>query len=94
MRALVLAVALFLLPGCLYTNIRTTLDTDLNQTKLGTKTGEAELQSILWMIAWGDSGVQAAANQGQLTTITHADQKLFSLLFGLYTRQATVVYGD
>ena len=27
-------------------------------------------------------------------TILHADQKIFSVLFGLYSRQTTVVYGD
>ena len=29
-----------------------------------------------------------------ISTLLHADQKIFSILFGLYSRQTTVVYGD
>lgn len=91
---LALLAALFMLPSCLYTNIQTTLDTDLNQTKLGSKVGEAEVQSVLWLVAWGNGGINAAAKEGGITTVNHADQKVFGLLFGLYSSQTTVVYGD
>lgn len=89
----ILAVAL-LGSSCVVTNVKIPLDTDLNQTKLGTKTGEASAQSVLWLVAWGDSGTEAAAKQGGITTLMHADQKILSILFGLYTCQTTVVYGD
>lgn len=85
---------LALTPGCLYTNIEGPLDTDLNKTQLGDKTGEASFQSVLWLTAWGDAGTQAAAKQGGITTINHADRKIYSILFGLYYKQTTVVYGD
>lgn len=85
---------LFFASGCVYTSIKVPLDTNLEETRLGSKTGESEAQSILWLVSWGDSGTQAAAHNGGITTLMHADQKIFSVLFGLYSRQTTVVYGD
>ena len=85
---------LALTPGCVYSSIQIPLDTDLNQTQLGDKVGESSFQSVLWVAAWGDAGTQAAAQQGGLKTIHHADRKIYSILFGLYYKQTTVVYGE
>lgn len=82
-----------LLAGC--ANIKTPLDTNLDETELGSKTGEAHWQSVLSLVAWGDSGTQAAAADGGIHTVRHADQKTFAILYGLlYLRRTTVVYGD
>ncbi len=83
-----------LLGGCLYTDIEIPQDTDLNQTVLGAKQGEASTYSVLWLFAWGNGGTKAAAENGDLTTINHMDRKIFNILFGLYSRTTTVVYGD
>lgn len=88
------ALTLLLAPGCVYSRVKIPLDVDLDRTQLGAKTGEASSQSVLWLVAWGDSGTQAAAQNGGITTLNHADQKVFSILFGLYSKQTTVVYGD
>ena len=82
------------LPGCVYADFKTTLDTDLNSTHLGAKVGESSTRSVLWMVAWGDGGTQAAAENGGIKTINHADMKVFSILWGLYSKVTTVVYGD
>ncbi len=89
-----LTVGLFALPGCLYVHIKSPLDTDLNQTKLGSKVGTASWQSILWAVAWGDAGTQAAATQGNITTINHADEEVLQILYGVYLKRTTIVYGD
>ena len=89
-----LLAASLALPSCLYADFKTTLDTDLNQTQLGDKTGESSTQSIFWLFAWGDAGTRAAAEDGGITTINHADRKVFSVLWGLYSRVTTVVYGN
>lgn len=98
MRYLQLAALLFLLgvicTGCVYSNIRTPFDTDLDRTELGTKTGEAKIQSVLWLVAWGDGGTAAAAKQGGLTRINHMDTEVLSVLLGLYYRQKVIAYGD
>lgn len=81
------------LQGCLITDIQIPLDTDLQDTDLGDKTGHASYQSVLGLVAWGDAGTQAAAMDGGITTLKHADQQIFSILWGVYFRQTTVVYG-
>ena len=89
----VLLAAALVQSGCVYADFKTTLDTDLNQTRLGDKTGESSTYSVLWLAAWGDSGTKAAAENGGLKQINHADTKVFSILWGLYTRYTTIVYG-
>lgn len=91
---LILAAGLLTLSGCAYVNTKTPLDVDLDQTTLGQKSGVAEARSILWLVAWGDASYAAAAKNGGITTMRHADQEVFNVLFGLYTRYRVVVYGD
>jgi hypothetical protein len=93
-RAMVALVMVPLLSGCVYSNVSIPLDTDLHETKLGSKVGESQAQSILWLVAWGDAGTQAAAKDGGITTLRHADQNTLQVLLGLYTRYTTIVYGD
>ncbi len=80
--------------GCAYSNFRLPLDTDFNETTLGTKVGKSHYQSVLWMVTWGDAGTYAASKAGGLKKINHADQEFLSILFGLYTKHTTIVYGD
>lgn len=86
-------IGLFL-SGCLYVNTTTPLDINLDETRLGEKTGESSLHSIMWLVAWGDAGTRAAAENGGITQVNHADRRTRIILFGLYARQTTVVYGD
>jgi hypothetical protein len=92
MRLVALVLAALLCSACIH--IKIPLDTDLDRTQLGSKVGSAKMQAVLWLFMWGDSGTQAAAADGGITTITHADQELFIVLFGLYGRRTTIVYGD
>ena len=95
MRTMLLLVSgLVLLPGCVFVDITVPLDTDLAETTLGSKVGKSSFQSILGLVSWGDAGTQAAAADGNLETIRHADQEVFLILAGLYYRHTTVVYGD
>lgn len=91
---IILAIFLLTLSGCAYVNTKTPLDQDLDQTTLGQKTGVAEARSVLWMVAWGDASYAAAAKNGGITTLRHADQEVFTVFFGLYSRYRVVVYGD
>ena len=91
--ASLLVVLLLLLPSCVYSHITTPLDIDLQDTDLGDKTGRSQYQSVLWLVAWGDAGTQAAAQDGGITTLKHADREIMSVLLGLYYRETTVVYG-
>jgi hypothetical protein len=91
--ALVIALAL-LTPGCVFGNFGYPLDTDVNDTTLGTKTGEASNHSVLWLVAWGDAGSHAAAVNGGITTLRHMDQRTMYILWGMYAKHTTIVYGD
>ena len=72
-----LLLGTLLVSGCMYTNIQRPLGTEYHQTELGTKTGEASSYSVLWLFAWGDAGTKAAAEEGKLTVIRHADIKVY-----------------
>ena len=87
-------VASLLASGCAYSNIQRPLGTEFNETELGTKTGRSYNQSVLWLVAWGNGGTKAAAEDGKITVIRHADVQVFSVLLGLYSKVTTVVYGD
>jgi len=91
-----LAVALlcvFAFSAC-YINAKLPLDRDLNRTPIGTKVGRSSMTGVLWVASWGDAGIHAAAQEGGLTTIHHADQEVVLVLLGLYLKLTTVVYGD
>ena len=92
--ALSIGALVLLSNGCAYTNIQMPMDKDFDKTELGKLQGEASTHSVLYLVSWGDSGSKAAAEQGSVQTIRHADRKVFSVLFGLYTKITTVVYGD
>ena len=83
-----------LLSGCLYVNTTTPLDINLDRTRLGDKIGEASQHAVLWSVAWGEAGTKAAAKNGGITTINHADRKTRIYFFGVYMRSTTVVYGN
>lgn len=93
-RALLLLLVAGSLTGCVFVDVKIPLDRDLDNTRLGTKQGKSTFQSVLWAVAWGDAGTQAAAADGDLQVIQHADQEVFMVLGGLYYRRTTVVYGD
>jgi hypothetical protein len=56
--------------------------------------GTAEAYSVLWLVAWGDASYEAAARNGNITVLKHADQEIFQVLLGVYSRWRVVVYGD
>jgi hypothetical protein len=80
--------------GCMYSNIKFPLDEDLWKTELGSKVGVSSNYSVLWLVAWGDAGVEAAAKNGGIQVVNHMDMGIESYVFGLYVRRDTIVYGD
>ena len=82
------------LSSCVYTRITVPLSTELNKTELGNKQGDSSMYSFLWLFAWGDSGTATAARKAGITVMTHMDREFESVLFGIYTRTSTIVYGN
>lgn len=91
---LILLTVMCLLSGCAYTRIQIPMDKDFDNTQLGIKQGEASSRTVLYLVSWGNAGTRQAAENGNIKVIKHADRKIFSVLFGLYTKLTTVVYGD
>ncbi len=95
--ALIAAALLLLAPlasGCVYTHISMPMDTNLQETRLGDKVGRSHFQSVGGLVAWGDGGTQAAAEDGGLSVLHHADREILTVLLGLYFRHTTIVYGE
>lgn len=75
-------------------DIKTPLDKDINRTILGPKVGTSKAHSILWLFAWGDAGVAAAAKDGDIDEISHIDARYELYLFGAYATRETIAYGS
>ena len=88
------AALVLIATGCAYMHVQMPLDTNFDATQLGSKEGRANSYSVLWLLAWGDAGTKAAATQGGIRIIRHADTEVKLVLLGLYSRVTTVVYGD
>jgi hypothetical protein len=91
---IILLSILLVFSGCAYVDIKTPFDTDLDKTELGSKRGTAQAYSLLWLVSWGDASYAAAAKNGDIKVMKHADQEMQQVLLGLYTRWRVVVYGD
>jgi hypothetical protein len=87
-------LAMLLLSGCIYTKVQRPYDKNYDKTELGTKVGKSSFKSVFWCASWGDAGTKAAAENGDIKVIRHADAEYFVVLLGLYSRITTVVYGD
>ncbi len=79
--------------GCIYSNFRVPVSKDFQNTHTAEKTGSASCRSVAWIAAWGDAGLQAAAQEGGLETLEYVDYQFVNVIFGLYMRRTTIVYG-
>ena len=80
--------------GCTYVHTKTPYDQNLDKTELGSKVGVASAYSLLWVVAWGDASYAAAAKNGNIKILRHADQETTQILLGVYARWRVIVYGD
>ncbi len=76
-----------------YTNTSAPIDTDMDGKPLGAKVGRATSKQVLSIVAWGDASIQAAAADGKIATINHADYHYENIL-GIYTEFTVIVTGD
>lgn len=91
---IMLIFAVMLPTGCVYTHVSMPYSTEFNKTELGQKQGQASMYSLFWLFAWGDAGAAKAAKNGDINVLTHMDRDIQAVLFGIYTRMTTIVYGD
>jgi len=81
--------------GALYTDMKAPLQLEYNNgTDLGHRTGSASTVSVLGLFAFGDNSIQAAARDGGVRVVKHADYEFTNVLFGIFTKTTVYVYGD
>ena len=76
-----------------FTSIAAPMDVQFDETATGTKRGEASTTNVLGLVSFGDASARAAAQQGGITVVKHADYEFLSVL-GIFSRFTTIVYGD
>ena len=79
--------------GFLYGNVSAPIDVDNNETQMGSKVGKATTTMIFGLFSWGDSSTMAAARDGNITTVRHADHEYLNVML-IYQAFTTVVRGD
>ena len=79
--------------GYVVSNIKAPLDVDFNDTDMsGLKQGSAKVTNVLGLFSFGDAGAKAAATEGGISTIVHADYKHLNVL-GIFQQTTVIVYG-
>jgi hypothetical protein len=57
------------------------------------RSGQACVHNVLGLVATGDSSIDSAKKNGNITKVTHVDRNFMSVL-GFYAEGCTVVYGN
>ena len=79
------------LVGAVYTGY--TEPAAVTSNELGSKVGQADVLSILGVVALGDAGIEKAAKSAGITKVSHVDKKTFSIL-GVFSKVTYTVYGN
>lgn len=79
--------------GAAFSQTKAPIDTDLNNTDLGSKTGKSSSVAVLGLVAFGDASTASAAQNGDIKIIKHVDYEYLNVL-GLFQQFTLVVYGD
>lgn len=66
---------------------------NVDRTSVSPRSGEASSIAVLGLIALGDSSMETAAANGNLSTVNHLDYKFMNVLF-LYQSFTTVAHGE
>ena len=97
---LVLAVGCMKAPvvppwGTFYTEISAPLDLNSAGGKtIGPKQGKSSSIAVLGLVAVGDAGIKAAAEDGGIIKVNHVDYQFKNVFFGVFSKYTTVVYGE
>jgi hypothetical protein len=76
--------------GAIYTDAKAPITATSNE--LGDKVGQAEVTSVLGLVATGDASIQKAAENGNITKISHVDYHSENIL-GIFATYTVTVYG-
>jgi len=87
--------------GYLYTSVVKPYCKDMRSTKVGTKTGKGAFYQVKIPTSnfdlttqWNSKAIGDIARANNIETIYFCDQKLVSVLGGIYKKEQIIVYGD
>ena len=80
-------------PALVITSYDAPLDTNLDNTPMEQRKGTSSCINVLGLVSIGDASVRAAAKDGNITRVQHADYNFFNVL-GVFSKYTTVVYGE
>ena len=63
------------------------------ETTISTKSGEASTMAVLGLVSWGDCSIEAAASDGGLRQVNHADYSYLNIL-GIWQKFTVKVHGE
>jgi hypothetical protein len=63
------------------------------QGRAGSKEGRASSHNVLFLLGWGNSGLNAAMENGDIQEVRHVDYRIQNYLL-LYQRYTTIVRGE
>lgn len=59
----------------------------------GSKEGRASSHNIAFLVGWGNSGLERAMKNGEITELRHTDYQILNVLL-LYQRYTTIAKGE
>ena len=77
--------------GCLYTKVTLPLTAGSGEIKYN-RIGKSECRNFLGWVAIGDASINKAAENGNITRISWASQRVENIL-GIYGTYTTIIYG-
>jgi len=75
-----------------FSDVSAPMDITFRETKIGPSQGKSKSTSIASLFAFGDASIGAAAREGNLVEVTHADYQYTNVL-GIYTQFQTIAWG-
>ena len=79
-------------PALIYTEYQAPLDTEYDSSDVSGQKGTASTVCILGLVSVGDASARAAAADGGISIVDHADYSFLNVL-GVFSMYTTIVYG-
>ena len=79
--------------GAFFTKYDAPLTTEGVGQSVGTKQGKASMVNVLALVAFGDCSLDAAARDGNLSTIEYVDYSYLNV-FGMFQSFTVIVHGN
>jgi len=91
----------FILSGCIYSNVTMPLTSNFNNTKIGSKRIVLDERMVSEPITglgisvmWSENLIRKEAQSAGIQDFSFAEQRVLSVLFGIYKHRELIIYGD